>query len=183
MSTVHPVTAERPTAPIRHAREFRLAFVAAVGVAALIVGLAGGYLFRWGTEPQRAAKAYSTAATVQASVYFDGSHAFYSGPAEMAAGTTLVITFTTTAPNGALAVSRLSPAPTWQQLVSDIASANTSPEPMPMGYVHPVASVEGSGRLVAHLSRAGVYALWAGPLSTTSTTATVAPATMLRVTP
>lgn len=167
----------------RSRREVSLVTLAlAVVVAVIAGGLAGWALHRPGTTTRTIAQpAYSTAANVAATVRFDGTHASYTGPAELKTGTTLVLRLVTSTQGASLVVSRLSPAPSWATLSRDLATANTSPAVMPLGYVHNVATVDPASATSVRFARPGLYSLWAGPVTTPSS-ASVALATLVRVT-
>lgn len=182
MTSIHSQVLERPSSPRTTSRPRRRVLVLALAVSVVAGGLAGWFLHRPGeTTKTVAPPAYSAASTTTGTVYFDGVHASFAGPAEVSAGTVLVLRLTSTAPDASLVVSRLSPAPTWSVLTHDIATANTSPAVMPMPYVHPVATVGVSAATSVRLTRPGLYSLWAGPLTEPSA-ASVALATVLRVT-
>lgn len=161
-----------------------------LAILALLLGAAGGYLLRWGTEQTKTvtktvtktatAPAYMSGAKGTATVSFDGTTALYSGPAELKTGVQLTIRYISA---GSLVISRLDPAPTWGQLTHDIATANTSTSVEPLAYVHNVAGRDGPGNVVATLTTAGLYSVWAGPVTGPAGGPTVALATVLRVTP
>ena len=186
MSSIRPPTLEYAPEPVTPAepsrRDARLATLALVAVAAVIgAGLAGWSVHRPGTTTRTVSPPpYSSALTATGAVHFDGAHASYTGPAEVKTGTTLVLTLVTTAKGASLVVSRLSPAPSWATLTRDLATANTSPTAMPLGYVHHVATVDATSPTAVTLTRPGLYSLWAGPLTTPSP-ASVALATLVRV--
>lgn len=154
-------------------------------LAVLAGGLAGWFLHRPGTTTitrTTTAPAYSTAATVEGAVSFDGVHAYYSGPAEVRTGTVMTLRVLSSVPGAAVVVSRLSPAPGWAALTHDIATANTAEVPMPMTYVHHMATIDTGKATDVRFTRPGLYSIWAGPVSSPPS-ASVAIATVVRVTP
>ena len=168
----------------RRRRGFSTAFVVVLAVGIVGAGLAGWFLHRPGVTTKLrtvAPPAYSASAAVDASVYFDGVHAYFSGPAEVRAGTVVTVRLVSAAAEASAAISRLSPAPSWATLTHDIATANTSSAAMPMPYVQHVATVQAGTVVDVRLARPGLYSIWAGPL-TSPATATVALATLVRVT-
>ena len=149
-------------------------------VIALLAGLVGGYLLRWGTERSASSTPSTTPAT--ATVVFDGVRAGYDGPTTVKAGTMLNVSLASTVTGATVAISRLDPAPSLNQLVRDVAAANTSPAAMPLAYVHHVATVTTAEPRAITLTRAGTYSIWAGPVAGPAAGPTVAVAALLHVT-
>lgn len=137
---------------------------------AALLGFAGGYLLHTDAHP-----------TATASVRFDGVHAFYAGPAELKAGTALTITARSTVPGASVVVSRLDPAPSYEQLLRDVATANTSAAVMPLSYVHHVATLTTDHARAVVLHDTGVYSIWVGPVTGPAAGPSVAVAAVVRV--
>jgi len=121
--------------------------------------------------------AYAAAAGYDVGADFDGTTAFYSGPAEVKEGSTLTFTFTTTVPDGVLAVSRLDPAPTWDTVVADTAQRAFA---RPAAYVRSTVTQVGPGAFTMTV-HAGMYVVFAG--TSLLGTGGMHPATMIRVMP
>lgn len=127
MSNTHTEVITSPV-PAHVPRARRTA--AMLGVAALAVGLGGGYVLRAGTEPAPVTKTvattvtktvqpspYSTTTTQTVFISYDGTHAYYSGPNQVKAGTQLTFHVVSTAqhPIGAIAVMQVPADYTWEQ--------------------------------------------------------------------
>lgn len=89
---------------------------------------------------------------------FDGTTAFYSGPTHISAGCQLTFTFTTSVPDGVLAVSRLDPAPTFDELVAHIT---TTAFYHAADYVKATVTQVGPGAFTMTMHE-GTYAVYAG---------------------
>jgi hypothetical protein len=163
MSTVdHVIDLEEPS-PAQH-RVGRRRGVVLIGVLALLVGLGGGYLLRWGLESGSTKTvtnpAYATSTTPSADVFFDGKACYYSGPAVVKAGATLSVTFTgRSAAVGALGIYAISPAQTWETVARDSAAGGAVTPP----YIEPLSpTLLGAGTATVHLDVPGQYGVWCG---------------------
>lgn len=106
--------------------------------------------------PTPAVNAPATAYDVTAG--FDGTAALYSGPTHIRGGCQLTFTFTTSVPDAVLAVSRLEPAPTFDELV---AHAETSAFYHAADYVKATVTQVGPGAFTMTMHE-GTYAVYAG---------------------
>lgn len=120
-------------------------------IVALVVGAAGGYFLRWGTEPTKTVTrtvtetvtppAYTTSDAVKAQVHFTGKLCGYTGPGELKSGTTVDFTYTAedvSAQPSTLVVWRAEPGTTYEQLRKEFATfaANTPPPSVVYGSWH-----------------------------------------------
>ena len=176
MSNISPQTLERPPTITSTSTGPAQLILVLTAVVALVAGL----LIGWFAHQPQSTSAYSKAGAVSAAVYFDGTHASYAGPAELKTGTVLTLRLVSDVPEASMAVSRLSPAPSWATLTHDLATANSATAVMPLSYVRHMVTVNAGATGSVRLTKAGVYSVWAGPAASGS--ASVVLATLIRVT-
>lgn len=112
--------------------------VAIAGVAALLIGVLGGYVLRWGTETTKTvtktvtntitAPAYTHSSSANAHVSFDGTQCLYGGPAEVTAGTLIKFRYTSSV-TSRLAVLPLERGTTWDTVTRAVANGRYSQPP------------------------------------------------------
>jgi hypothetical protein len=100
-------------------------------IVALIAGVVVGYLLRWGTEPTETAtetlpttvtetaapEAYTTSDEVRVRLAFDGTACRYTGPAELRAGSTVAVKYTSTVEDPGWFIWWLHPGTTYEELM------------------------------------------------------------------
>lgn len=160
-----------------------------VVIAALVAGVAGGYLIR-GTVTTTVTKtvtntvtetvapeAYTTSDPAHVRVAFDGTSCSYTGPAELRAGSTVEVRFSSTIEDAGWFIWWLDSGTTWEELIRTDAR-NPSSTPLGGGYLKAGSDGIFGGSSAwtrirkGELLSIGCYAPGAGE---------VFPATMLRV--
>jgi len=100
-------------------------------IVALIAGVVVGYLLRWGIEPTEtvtntvttsvtetaAPEPYTTSNEVQVRLAFDGTACRYTGPAELRAGSTVAVKYTSTVEDSGWFIWWLHPGTTYEELM------------------------------------------------------------------
>ena len=154
-------------------------YLALASVLVLVLGGLLGFLVGRAMAPDEtvtktvrvSAPAYFTSSTVNANVVFDGTVAAYHGPAEVKAGTAVNFTFKST--DALLAIGRVDPGITWEQVV---AYTSTAQPPWLSDVTTSIVNVKGV--TTATLSK-GVYVV--AVLTSPSSTDRAYYATMIRV--
>jgi hypothetical protein len=140
-----------------------------IAVVALIVGAAGGYVLRSGTEesttmPKTVTQTVSASAMTSGfvgSVYFDGKQGVYIGPTQLTIGTRGTrweLGFTSTVENGRLSLAILQSVPNWETFSRDAAAGNWPPPYAPGGSYF--SADPGSIRGLVRLTEPGVYGMY-----------------------